>query len=204
MLLFLVVSLLKSVFASAQEFPVKILDMNERPIPTAFCRLTNLDLPVDSRGNVICEHNKLYEIGAPDYDTVYITASPDGNKIRNAEVLLDKYNEGNIGCADDHAPFRGKLQSVYLGTWRYVQYEDGNDTGDNYQRVTEFQNLVQDCFIVNKSNLMISVKVKYTSDGSLTLSTRKKKKNSDSQINVVLTDSDSNPMLYKKKKKRYY
>ncbi len=52
-------------------FPLRILDMYERPIPTAFCREAGIDLPVDSRGNTICEHLKLYEIGAPGYDTVY-------------------------------------------------------------------------------------------------------------------------------------
>ncbi len=60
-------------------FPLRIIDMYERPIPTGILQGSRIDLPVDSRGNTICEHLKLYEIGAPGYDTVIFMAIANGN-----------------------------------------------------------------------------------------------------------------------------
>lgn len=176
--------------SKCQTFTLKILDINEDQIDGVFCRTKGRDLQVDPKGNVNCEHNILYEIGAPGYDTIFVKATPAGNKIKEAEVQLDKDYQGSLGCADDQAPFKGKLSSFEkFGDWnfRYVQYEDGNDTGDSYQRVTEFQNLVQRCMQVDNVGY-VKLNLKYKAKGYLTLETKKKKKNSDSKINVVLTD----------------
>lgn len=125
-------------------------------------------------------------IGAFGCDTIEYNVQPDRCWISSIEVVLG-CDTLLKGCVNGSAKLKGTARR--LDQTPRVLYSDRNYTVSSGWVQVSLRNYFEECFLLD-SNGFAALGLKYNSSKALTINVKKKKPNSDSSINVVLTDVD--------------
>lgn len=124
------------------------------------------------------------------FDDISIILEPRNLFPENLEIVLDDNNSGGLGCANNYVSVRGYAKNgARLSKW-YSRFKDGNDQNSDYSYVSLFGSSYKECYLKDSAGFTNISLTDTDPSKVLVLKVKKSKPNSDTKINVVLTDTD--------------
>lgn len=173
---------------------VKVTDNNGNPLAVNYIYDDSLrtaqngripSLPYDKPISISVQNNVINE-----FDDISIRLEPRGLFPENLEIVLDDNNSGGLGCANNYVSVRGYAKNgARLSKW-YSRFKDGNDQNSDYSYVSLFGSSYKECYLKDSAGFTNISLTDTDPSKVLVLKVKKSKPNSDTKINVVLTDTD--------------
>lgn len=171
--------------AVPEKVAIRVMDMNGSFVANAWYRLGNTERKMidPSTAIEITPTTGLITFGAGDnYDSVSVQTCGEHCRVSSIEVLLDDSESNLCSVGQRVLGSARKIQDLDV-----LQYRDGLTISGTWRDVTTNNRLYNDCFLVDNAGFS-DIHFLYDRDKGLSMRVKKKKRNSDSQVNVVLVE----------------